>query len=77
MIAVWIQEADMETNKILMGGIAAMIGLAVAGGMAQAYTPPEPQFVCPIDGLKFFTYDDLYQHFVAEHPAEPIEIIWE
>ena len=66
-----------NTDKILMGGIAAMIGLAMVGSMVQAYAPPEPQFVCPIDGQRFATYDELYQHFTTEHPAEPIEIIWE
>ena len=66
-----------DTDKILMGGIAAMIGLVMVGSMAQAYAPPEPQFVCPICDARFYTYEELYQHFITEHPAEPIEIIWE
>ena len=67
----------METDKILMGALAAMIGLAMIGSMAQAYAPPEPQFVCPICAARFSTYEELHQHFITEHPAEPIEIIWE
>ena len=66
----------MEMDKILMGGIAAMIGLAAVASMAQAYTP-SLEYVCPICGAKFATYEELYQHFTTEHPAEPIEIIWE
>ena len=63
-------------DKVLMGGIAAMIGLAAVAGAAQAYTP-RLDYVCPICGVRFATYDELYQHFNTEHPAEPIEIIWE
>ena len=66
----------METEKILMGGMAALIGLAAVASVAQASTP-RLDYVCPIDGLRFATYEELYQHFTTEHPAEPIEIIWE
>ena len=66
----------MENMEILMGGIAAMIGLAAVAGAVQAYTP-RLDYVCPIDGLRFATYEELYQHFITEHPAEPIDIIWE
>ena len=65
----------MEMEKILMGGIAAMIGLAAVASVAQASTP-SLDYVCPICGARFATYDELYQHFTTEHPAEPIEIIW-
>lgn len=64
----------MEMDKILMGGIAAMIGLAVIAGVAQAYTPSLDYF-CPVCGEMFATYDELYQHFTTEHPAEPIDIV--
>jgi len=63
-------------EKIIMGGTAALIGLAVVAGVAQAYTP-RLEYACPICGERFMTYDALYQHFTAEHPAEPIDIIWE
>ena len=66
----------MEMEKILMGGIAALIGLAAVAGAAQANTP-RLDYVCPICGARFATYDELHQHFTIEHPAEPIEIIWE
>ncbi len=66
----------MEMEKILMGGMAAMIGLAAVASVAQASTP-SLDYVCPICGAHFATYDELYSHFTTEHPAEPIEIIWE
>lgn len=34
-------------------------------------------YTCPICGATFATYDELYQHFITEHPSTPIEIIWE
>ena len=61
---------------ILMGGIAAMIGLAAVAGAVQAYTP-SLDYVCPICEARFATYEELYSHFTTEHPAEPIDIIWE
>jgi len=66
----------MEMEKILMGGMAAMIGLAAIASVAQAYTP-QMDYVCPICDARFATYDELYSHFITEHPAEPIDIIWE
>lgn len=66
----------MEMDKILMGGMAALIGLAAVASVAQASTP-RLDYVCPICGARFATYDELYSHFITEHPAEPIEIIWE
>ena len=63
-------------DGILMGGIAAMIGLAAVAGAVQAYTP-RLDYVCPICEARFATYDELCQHFMAEHPAESIDIIWE
>jgi hypothetical protein len=65
----------MEMERILMGGMAAMIGLAAVASVAQAYTP-RLDYVCPICEARFATYDELYSHFTTEHPAEPIEIIW-
>jgi hypothetical protein len=66
----------MEMEKVLLGGMAAMIGLAAVAGMAQASTPGR-EYVCPVCEARFATYDDLCHHFNTEHPAEPIEIIWE
>ena len=63
-------------EKILMGAMAAMIGLVAVASVAQAATP-SLDYVCPICGARFATYEELYQHFTTEHPAEPIEIIWE
>lgn len=68
---------DIEKMEpILMGGIAVMIGLAVVASVAQSYTPTL-DYICPICEARFATYDELYSHFTTEHPAEPIDIIWE
>ena len=61
---------------IFMGAMAAMIGLAAVASMTRASTP-RLEYVCPICGARFATYEELYSHFTTEHPAEPIDIIWE
>ncbi|MBA7558630.1 hypothetical protein ES708_00234 [subsurface metagenome] len=64
-------------DKALMAVMGLVLGLGVVmvvAGMAQA---APPQYACPICGTPFWTYDELYGHFTAEHPAEPIDIIWE
>lgn len=66
-------------EKALMATMGIMFGLVMVvavAGMAQAMQPT-PQYTCPICGDPFWTYDELYSHFVAEHPAEDITIIWE
>jgi hypothetical protein len=63
-------------EKVLIGGMTAIIMFTVLAQVVQAATP-QPQYQCPICGQKFMTYDQLYQHFTTEHPAEPINIIWE
>ena len=60
---------DELTEMIVPVMMVAMLG-------AQTLIP-QPQYQCPICGQKFMTYDELYQHFTAAHPAEPIDIIWE
>ena len=60
----------------VMGGMFALVMLAAVTGMMQA-AEPTPQYTCPICGEVFFTYDELYQHFITEHPATPIDILWE
>ncbi len=56
--------------------IVPVMMIAMLGVVAQTLIP-QPQYQCPICGQKFMTYDQLYQHFTTEHPAEPIDIIWE
>lgn len=60
----------------VIGGVLVLGLLLLMPGIVQAMTPTA-QFTCPICGVAFLTYDELYQHFIAEHPAEDIEIIWE
>jgi len=66
-------------DKALIATMGMMFGLVLlvaVTGMAQA-AQPTPQYACPICGDPFWTYDELYGHFTAEHPAEPIDILWE
>ena len=60
----------------VLGGVLVLGLLLLLPGIVQAMAPTA-QYSCPICGATFFTYDELYQHFITEHPAEPIEIIWE
>jgi hypothetical protein len=62
-------------EKTIIGGMMAIVMVAVMAQFVQA-AAPQPQYICPICGQKFMTYDQLYQHFTAEHPSEPIEVIW-
>ena len=67
----------MDKALVAVTGVMfAMVMLTVVVGMVQA-TTPQPQYQCPICGEPFVTYDELYSHFVAEHPAEPLDIIWD
>jgi len=63
-----------KTTKTMM----AMMMAVVLGAVAMSVvTPLGPQYECPVCGVKFYTYDELYQHFIGSHPTEPIEIIWD
>ncbi len=66
----------MKMDRIMMGGMAVLIGLVAVAGVTQAYTP-KLEYICPICGVKYASYEELYNHFTTEHPAEPIDIIWE
>ena len=63
-------------EKALISGMTVIVMIAVMATVVQACIP-QPQYTCPICGEKFMTYDQLYSHFTTEHPAEPIDIIWE
>jgi hypothetical protein len=63
-------------EKTIIGGMMAIVMTAIMVQFVQA-AAPQPQYTCPICGQKFMTYEELYNHFTTEHPAEPIEIIWE
>lgn len=65
-----------KTLTTIVGVVFGIVMIMAVAQMAQA-AQPIPQYTCPICGLQFFTYDELYQHFTTEHPAEDIEIIWE
>lgn len=63
-------------DKTLMAVMGAVLGLAIVIAVVQAMQPTLA-YTCPICGEKFVTYDELYSHFITEHPSEPIDIIWE
>jgi len=60
----------------VLGGVLVLGLIVMLPGIVRAMTPTA-QYCCPICPECFFTYDELYQHFITEHPAEPIDIIWE
>lgn len=65
-------------DKTLMAVLGVVIGLGLFMAFSQMVQAEEPiTYTCPICGVEFATYDLLYGHFTAEHPSEPIDIIWE
>lgn len=54
----------------------ALVMFSAVSGMLKA-AEPVAEYSCPLCGLPFATYEELYNHFVTEHPAIDIEIIWE
>ena len=68
--------ATME--KTMMTTMMVVMMMAVMSQVVQGTvpTPPVAEYICPIDGEAFFTYDELYQHFITAHPTTPIDIIW-
>lgn len=66
-------------DKALMAVMGVVLGLVMVvavSNMVQA-AQPTPEYTCPICGTQFWTYDELYSHFTSEHPASPIDILWE
>lgn len=60
-------------DKYMVG----MFGVVLIAGVMQMMFPPATQ-CCPIcPDVCFYTYEELYEHFTTQHPAEPIDIIWE
>jgi len=64
-------------EKPMIGAMAAMIGIAMVMGITGAYAQAAAPYCCTICGECFATLDELETHFEAEHPSEPIDIIWE
>jgi len=63
-------------GKGTMGMFIAIIMMLIMAQLVRGSTP-QPQYTCPVCGEKFMTYEELYNHFTSEHPAESIDIIWE
>jgi len=65
-----------KTSKAMMAGMMGLVGMLALVAVVDAMTP-SLDYCCPICGVCFATYDELYAHFTSEHPTEDIEIIWE
>jgi uncharacterized Zn-finger protein len=55
-------------EKVLIGGMTAIIMFTVLAQVVQAATP-QPQYQCPICGQKFDTQADLEEHMRTAHPT--------
>lgn len=64
--------------RSIMAMTVAILVFSIMAQMVQGMVPSK-DYCCPIPGCDecFYTYDELYQHFVNAHPSEPISIIWE
>lgn len=68
--------ATMEKTMLAM--VMVVLGMALVTQVVQAMQPAAPTFCCPLcTDVCFYTYDELYAHFTAAHPSEPIDILWE
>ncbi len=74
----------VPVEKSIMGMIMAVVMISVMSQVVQGSVPAPPappaapQYCCPIEpDVCFYTYDELYQHFITAHPSDPIDIIWE
>lgn len=56
--------------------VAALTAVAAVALVTFAKAQP-PSYCCPVCGECYSTYDELYDHFTTEHPAQDIEIIWD
>jgi len=65
----------LKAGAVVLSGLA--IGSVLLLALSKKAEAAPVEFVCPLCGEKFATYEELYQHFTGEHPAEPIDIIWE
>lgn len=67
----------VTTEKMVISTTIAILGIAVLSQVVQGMAPAPPSYCCPLCPECFYTYDELYTHFITEHPAQDIEIIWE
>jgi len=77
----------METEeKIIIGGMMAIVMVAVMAQFVQAAPQPPPSpptlgYQCPYCEQTFSKLEDLVNHVASEHPdkppIQPIDIIWE
>jgi len=70
----------MEAEDKSLSVVMTMVFTLVMIGFVLQMIPAQPApttYTCPICGVVFGTYDELYQHFITAHPSTPIDIIWE
>ncbi len=58
----------------MMGLFTVVMAVVFMGAIASA--APQAQYVDPIDGTTWSTYQDLLNHFESAHPGTPITVIW-
>ena len=68
-------------RPMMVAMVIAIMGTIIISLVAQA-APPGPTYCCPIherlgEPICFYTYEELADHFAAEHPSEPIDIDWD
>ena len=66
-----------KTVKTMMTIMMVVIMASIMLQVVQGAPPALPSFECPLGDGVFYTYDELYAHFISAHPTEPIDIIWE
>jgi len=70
-----MEEGVMMKSMAL--GMGALVAMTIGMSVISSYTPQVTYYTCPICGAQFTSEADLISHFEAEHPSEPIDIIWE
>ena len=69
-----------EEDKMMSAigaGVMGFAGVMIGFGLIEVLSPKVTVYVCPICGAEFASETEREQHFVTEHPTEPIDILWE
>lgn len=65
-------------EKTMMAMIIVIMGMAIVSQVVQGMAPAAPAYCCPLcTDVCFYTYDELYTHFVTAHPTDDIDIVWD
>jgi len=66
-----------KTEKSIVTMMMVIMMASIMVQLVEASQPPPPENECPLCDEVFYTYDELYAHFISAHPTEPIDIIWD